>query len=106
MPQIAGRLSAILDVWVSQNGEAIRLNLAIGDQGPLDLELSPADALTLLAALAHAGQQSEGRRDATESSGRPTPHPFLPVQNTSTLEVFVPDQVGVRVTLKNSSWLD
>ena len=34
MPPIEGRLSAILDVWVSQNGREIRLNLAMKGKEP------------------------------------------------------------------------
>jgi hypothetical protein len=101
MPQIAGRLTDIYDVWVNQSGEAIRLNLGIGEQGPLDLELTPATALALLAAIVQAAQQSEARRDAAAASGHLIPHPFLPVQNTAILQAILGDRVGVRVFSQN-----
>ncbi len=106
MPQIAGKLADIFDIWVSPNGEAIRLNLAIGEHGPLDLELTPQSLLGLLSAIEDARRQSEVKRDASASSGHPTPHPFLPVQTTETLQVFEPDRIGVRIASQNRTFLD
>jgi hypothetical protein len=106
MPNISARLQNVIDAYISETGETARLTLAIGDQGSIDLELSPDAILALRTAVEYVGQQSEARRDAAASRGHLSPHPFLPIQRTQTLQVFVPDRIGVRVFLHNSCPLD
>jgi hypothetical protein len=106
MDQIDARLENIIDVWVKSDGSIVKLLCALDGQRQIDLTLIPQHLLNLLLALHFADQQAEEARDKTSAQGHAIPHPFLGVHTTEPIEVFQPDQVGVRVTLQNNSRLD
>jgi len=92
---------------VSSDGNHVELQLQLEGNGACDLRMSGQLLMEFIGALHFVGQQAEAGRDKIAAQGRTTPHPCLPIRETAPIEgVFQPDQMALRVSLRNNCWLD